>query len=79
MTLDFVAVFSLYVLVFLAVIFTVWILFLWKQQREHAREGRRYLCVCCGKTIKVDHALIQARCPHCGARNDLHRIKPLDS
>jgi len=79
MTLNFVSVFSLYVFLFLAIIFAAWILFLWKQLRQRSGSGRRYVCGSCGKPVRADHALIAVRCGHCGARNEISRLKMMDS
>lgn len=79
MTLDFISVFSLYVFLFLAVIFTAWILSAWKSNRDRASSGKRYICSCCGKPIRVGHALISVRCGHCGARNKIKEMKILES
>jgi DNA-directed RNA polymerase subunit RPC12/RpoP len=79
MTIDFVSVFSLYVLLFLAVIFIAWILVLWKQLRNRSSSGRRYICGSCGKPVRADHALIVLRCGHCGARNEISKLKSIES
>lgn len=78
MTLNFVSVFSCYVFLFLAVIFTAWILSLWKQLRNRSGSGRRYVCESCGKSVRADHALIVVRCGHCGARNEISRLKIIE-
>jgi predicted RNA-binding Zn-ribbon protein involved in translation (DUF1610 family) len=79
MILDFVSVFSLYVFLFLAVILTTWILFLWKQLRSRACSGRQYLCPSCGKTIRAGHALMVLRCGHCGARSEISKLTSIES
>ncbi|MDZ4787901.1 MAG: hypothetical protein SH807_03090 [Blastochloris sp.] len=79
MTIDFISVFSLYVFLFLAVIFTAWILSTWKSHRERVNCGKRYVCSCCGKPIRADHALISVRCGHCGVRNKIKQLKILES
>lgn len=79
MNIDFSSVFSIYVFVSLAVIFTAWLLTTWKANKRFRHSGRHYSCNCCGKTIRAEHALISVRCGYCGAKNEIKKMKIIES
>lgn len=63
--------FTLYIVVFLAIIFAAWLIFSWRRQQLIHRSLRKLSCKYCGATIPCHQALVWVRCPGCGARNRL--------
>ncbi|MFH1067698.1 MAG: hypothetical protein V1746_07335 [bacterium] len=70
MNVSLVALFSLYLLVFLAAILAAWIIFLWQRRRSAARARHFFICAVCGKKIRLEPPLTRVRCPRCGARRE---------
>ena len=66
---------AIYLLVFLAAVFLLWIVGEWNRRRRERRMLRHRLrCVICALEFEDRTAELLPRCPHCGSLNE--RIKP---
>lgn len=61
--------FTLYVLVFLAVVMAAWLVFVWKTRRASLKNAAKLPCGKCGFLIPLRHCQRKVRCPRCGAIN----------
>jgi len=75
MKVDFLSLYLIYLLVFLAVIITAWLIAAWRQRCYSESTRPVYLCAVCGGRIPGGHALIHIRCPACGVRNRIETLR----
>ena len=65
----------IYLFVFLAAIFALWIVYEWMRQRRE-KEALRYRvqCTICASIFEDKTSTLLARCPRCGSLNERFRI-----
>ena len=65
----------IYLFVFLAAIFSIWIVYEWLRQRREKRNLRyRVQCTICASIFEDRTSSLLARCPRCGSLNERFRI-----
>lgn len=75
MTIELTTFFFGYLLVFLAVIFSAWLIFAWQSHQAVSKSGRKLSCSCCGAAIESNHAVFTVRCSRCGIRTKIINLK----
>ena len=65
----------IYLFVFLAAVFSLWIAYEWRRQRSE-KEALRYRvqCTICASIFEDKTSTLLPRCPRCGSLNERFRI-----
>jgi DNA-directed RNA polymerase subunit RPC12/RpoP len=66
----------IYLFLFLAGIFFVWLLYEWRRQRREKRALQfRIRCEICGFDFEDRSTAVLPRCPRCGSLNERYKLK----
>src|SRR5207249_9854445 len=69
---------TIYLLVFLAAVFLLWIVGEWNRRRRERRALRyRLRCVICAFEFEDRTDALLPRCPRCGSLNERFRMEPI--
>jgi uncharacterized paraquat-inducible protein A len=65
----------IYLFVFLAAIFSLWIVYEWRRQR-HEKQALRYRvqCTICASIFEDKTSALLPRCPRCGSLNERFKM-----
>src|SRR5436305_5516964 len=70
------ALVSIYLLLFLAAVFLLWIVGEWNRRRRERRALRHRLrCVICAFEFEDGSAVLLPRCPRCGSLNERFKLE----
>jgi DNA-directed RNA polymerase subunit RPC12/RpoP len=65
----------IYLFVFLAAIFSLWIVYEWRRHKQEKQALRyRVQCTICASIFEDKTSVLLPRCPHCGSLNERYRM-----
>lgn len=67
--------FSIYLIVFLALVVLAWLASVWRQYRLKYNQCRHWVCPVCGKPIPIVTPTLRVHCRACGSVHETKHLK----